>query len=221
MVLVLLAAAGLLWLSGPRVMAGLERAEHERTLVSLGSGHGIDETRLISAARDYEASLVHHSDGRTLSSLAAMRMRMAKHEGYRTPKGAKFLDLTRKADRAALLHSPSLTRSWSRLMLVTMIEDLNDPRLPELLTLAVGTAPDNSRLEPVRMFGAMIIWDRLNPKQRHVVSEQIIYGARMSMFDLAVMASRFNRVEAVRKALAVEPTLLIRFDAEIMRQITR
>lgn len=220
-IVVLAAVAGLVWLAVPRALAGLERAEHERTLFRLGFGRGVEESRVIAAARDYEASLEYHVDARTLSELAAMWMRLARDEGYRTPRGGTLLELAQIADVEALRLAPSLTRSWSRLVLAEMIEDPRSPRVPELLTLAVTTAPDNSRVMRIRMFGAMMAWDRLDPAQRQLVGEQIVYAARMSMTDLAITANRFNRIGAVREALTVEPELLRRFDIEISRRISR
>lgn len=219
--IVLAMAAGLVWLAAPRALAGYERAEHERVLFSLGFGRNVDEARIVDAARDYQSSLRYHVDGRTLSDLAAMWMRLARQEGYDTRRGASLLDLAQTADRQALRQSPSLTRSWSRLTLAAMLEDPRHSRVPGLLTLAVATAPDNSRVMRIRLFGAMMNWDRLSADQRAIVGEQIVYAARMSMLELVLTANRFNRISAVREALAVEPALLRRFDVEISRRISR
>jgi len=43
----------------------------------------------------------------------------------------------------------------------------------------------------------------------------------MSILNLANTANRFNRIGAVREALAVDPELLRQFDVEISRRISR
>src|SRR5512145_1577315 len=96
-----LAAALLITLSAPRLVAGLLIFDQEPVLRLIQRGAPSPAERLIEARRAYEGALAWHGGAAERTALASIRLRLALALGTASPGGRAVLESAREALREA------------------------------------------------------------------------------------------------------------------------
>lgn len=214
--LLLLVAAGalLLWLAGPRTVAGFARLAGDPVLEALQADEAVSAEELERLARSRERALSSKEAASDWSELGLAYLEMAKEaEGGPSPERINLLDDSIAASRAALRLNPAQGYAWMRLAYAQFHRNGVTPGLAGAVGMALRTAPYDRRMVFVEIEFAFMVWSRLGQEARATAGRQIAYATRRDTERLARIAKSRLAAPIVRQALLSEPALLKHFEA--------
>ena len=197
-----LAAAVLIALAVPRLLASLSVLPSAPTLNRLQSLEPVEERHLERLVRNQRRALIWQAGGRTWTDLGLAQLLLAERLGDADPRSQQSFAAAQRALIEGLSVAPANPFAWSRLAYAEAVLSGWSERAISALRMAFITGPYEPRLLWPRLRLALAAWPYIQPADHEMVLHQLRQAWAADPEALTALVIQQDRVEVARMALA-------------------
>ncbi len=209
--LAFLVGAALLYLGAPRAIEAVWMYSGNRTLLDIQAQRRVSNEKLADLIEALDDTMFLVESGRKWTDLGLAQLLLSARTEDE-PKAQELLSHARVSLRKGLALAPANGFAWTRLAYVEILISGPSEEVAGILEMAMLTTPFEPRLLFFRIELCFLAWPYFDEEDRDLVFQQLRYAWRESAKQLVDLATRAERVELVRDALASTPEDLDRFE---------
>lgn len=213
----LLVAAGLLFLAVPRTVGALVCARCDLTLRKLQEQETVAPADLEALAGSLAGGRWWAGDGRLRTDLGLAYLLLAEDRSIGAAASAEYLEKAVVALKDGLSRAPANPYAWARLAYAEATKGTWSPDALSALRMALMTAPYEPPLLWSRLRMSFLAWPELPAGDRELVFQQVRFAWKTDPAELARLAADLRRVNVVRAALLGSPDDGLAFERMLER----